>query len=187
MKRGMPLVGSRPTVHSSMPKKALTRPLAMDLPEMATITERPKTASMNISPSAEVHGHIRNDRGEEGHNQRADDAADEGREHGDGKRLARLTLLAHRVAVQQRGRRGRGARRVNQDGGNRAAVHAAAVDAQQQADGRNQIHAEGEGDQQRHAHRGGSCPESHRAERRPARRGRSSEAPEHCQRRRRSC
>ena len=104
---------------------------------------------------AEVHGHIRNDRGEEGHNQRADDAADEGREHGDGKRLARLTLLAHRVAVQQRGRRGRGARRVNQDGGNRAAVHAAAVDAQQQADGRNQIHAEGEGDQQRHAHRGG--------------------------------
>ena len=50
MKRGMPLVGSRPTVHSSMPKKALTRPLAMDLPEMATITERPKTASMNISP-----------------------------------------------------------------------------------------------------------------------------------------
>lgn len=84
-----------------------------------------------------------------------DDAADEGSEHGDGKRLARLTLLAHRVAVQQRSRRGRGARCVNQDRGNRAAVHAAAVDAQQQTDGGNQIHTEGEGDQQSHAHRRG--------------------------------
>ena len=50
MKRGMPLVGSRPTVHSSIPKKALMRPLATDLPEIATMTDRPKTASMNISP-----------------------------------------------------------------------------------------------------------------------------------------
>ena len=50
MKRGMPLVGSRPTVQSSIPKKALMRPLATDLPEIATMTDRPKTASMNISP-----------------------------------------------------------------------------------------------------------------------------------------
>ena len=36
-----------------MPKKAEMRPLAMDWPEMATMTDRPKTASISIS--AEVN------------------------------------------------------------------------------------------------------------------------------------
>ena len=36
-----------------MPKKALIRPLEMDLPEMEMITDRPKTASISIS--AEVN------------------------------------------------------------------------------------------------------------------------------------
>ena len=36
-----------------MPKKALIRPLAMDLPEMEMMTDRPKTASISIS--AEVN------------------------------------------------------------------------------------------------------------------------------------
>ena len=40
-------------VHSSMPKKALIRPLEMDLPEMEMMTDRPKTASISIS--AEVN------------------------------------------------------------------------------------------------------------------------------------
>ena len=46
-------VGSRPTVQSTMPKNALIMPLAMDLPEMATMTDRPNTASISIS--AEVN------------------------------------------------------------------------------------------------------------------------------------
>ena len=50
MKRAMPLVGSRPTVHSTMPKKPEIRPLTTLLPEMAMMTDRPKMASMNISP-----------------------------------------------------------------------------------------------------------------------------------------
>ena len=43
---------------------------------------------------------------------------------------------------------------MNQNGGNGPAVHAAAIDAQQQADGGNKVHAEGEGDQQGDAHGG---------------------------------
>lgn len=33
-----------------MPKNALTRPLEIDLPEIAMMTDSPNTASMNISP-----------------------------------------------------------------------------------------------------------------------------------------
>ena len=40
-------------VHSSIPKKAEIRPLAMDLPEMEMMTDRPNTASISIS--AEVN------------------------------------------------------------------------------------------------------------------------------------
>ena len=40
-------------VQSSIPKKALIRPLAMDLPEIEMMTDRPKTASISIS--AEVN------------------------------------------------------------------------------------------------------------------------------------
>ena len=109
---------------------------------------------------AEVHGHISDQRRQEGHDQCADDAAAEGGEHGHGQSLTGLALFAHGVAVQQGGGSRRGAGGVDQDGGDGAAVHAAAVNAQQQADGRDEVHAKGEGDQQSDAHGGGHAGDS---------------------------
>ena len=109
---------------------------------------------------AEVHGHVSNQRRQEGHDQCADDAAAEGGEHSDGQCLAGLPLLAHGVAVQQGGGCSGRAGGVDEDSGNGTAVHTAAVDAQQQADGRDEVHAEGEGDEQRHAHGGGHARDS---------------------------
>ena len=104
---------------------------------------------------AKVHGHISHQRREEGHDQSTDDAAAEGSEHCNGQSLAGLSLLAHGLTVQQGGGSSRGAGGMDQDGRDRAAVHTAAVDAQQQADGRDQIHTKRERNEQRHAHGGG--------------------------------
>ena len=115
----------------------------------------PRDSQYEHFAGAKVHGHISHQRREEGHDQSTDDAAAEGSEHCNGQSLAGLSLLAHGVTVQQGGGSSRGAGGMDQDGRDRAAVHTAAVDAQQQADGRDEVHAEGEGDEQRHAHGGG--------------------------------
>ena len=44
-----PYVGSCPTVARSKPKNAEIKPFAIDFPEIETMTERPKNASINIS------------------------------------------------------------------------------------------------------------------------------------------
>ena len=56
---------------------------------------------------------------------------------------------------------------MDQDGGDGAAVHAAAVDAEQQAHGGDEVHTKGEGDQQGDAHGGrhaGDGTEQHAAD-----------------------
>lgn len=115
----------------------------------------PRDSQYEHFARAKVHGHISHQRREEGHDQSTDDAAAEGSEHCNGQSLAGLSLLAHGVTVQQGGGSSRGAGGMDQDGRDRAAVHTAAVDAQQQADGRDQIHTKRERNEQRHAHGGG--------------------------------
>ena len=56
---------------------------------------------------------------------------------------------------------------MNQNGRNGSAIHAAAVDSEQQADGRNQIHPKGEGNQQGNTH--GSCHSGNSTEKNAAR------------------
>lgn len=115
----------------------------------------PRDSQYEHFARAKVHGHISHQRREEGHDQSTDDAAAEGSEHCNGQSLAGLSLLAHGVTVQQGGGSSRGAGGMDQDGRDRAAVHTAAVDAQQQADGRDQIHTKRERNEQRHTHGGG--------------------------------
>ena len=115
----------------------------------------PRDSQYEHFAGAKVHGHISHQRREEGHDQSTDDAAAEGSEHCNGQSLAGLSLLAHGVTVQQGGGSSRGAGGMDQDGRDRAAVHTAAVDAQQQADGRDQIHTKRERNEQRHTHGGG--------------------------------
>lgn len=115
----------------------------------------PRDSQYEHFAGAKVHGHISHQRREEGHDQSTDDAAAEGSEHCNGQSLAGLSLLAHGVTVQQGGGSSRGAGGMDQDGRDRAAVHTAAVDAQQQADGRDQIHTKRERNKQRHTHGGG--------------------------------
>lgn len=115
----------------------------------------PRDSQYEHFAGAKVHGHISHQRREEGHDQSTDDAAAEGSEHCNGQSLAGLSLLAHGLTVQQGGGSSRGAGGMDQDGRDRAAEHTAAVDAQQQADGRDQIHTKRERNEQRHAHGGG--------------------------------
>jgi len=127
-------------------------------PSRIAVTESPGTprdSQYEHFAGAKVHGHISHQRREEGHDQSTDDAAAEGSEHCNGQSLAGLSLLAHGLTVQQGGGSSRGAGGMDQDGRDRAAVHTAAVDAQQQADGRDQIHTKRERNEQRHAHGGG--------------------------------
>ena len=127
-------------------------------PSRIAVTESPGTprdSQYEHFAGAKVHGHISHQRREEGHDQSTDDAAAEGSEHCNGQSLAGLSLLAHGVTVQQGGGSSRGAGGMDQDGKDRAAVHTAAVDAQQQADGRDQIHTKRERNEQRHTHGGG--------------------------------
>ena len=93
----------------------------------------PRDSQYEHFAGAKVHGHISHQRREEGHDQSTDDAAAEGSEHCNGQSLAGLSLLAHGLTVQQGGGSSRGAGGMDQDGRDRAAVHTAAVDAQQQA------------------------------------------------------
>ena len=130
----------------------------MKAPSRMAVTESPGTprdSQYEHFARAKVHGHISHQRREEGHDQSTDDAAAEGSEHCNGQSLAGLSLLAHGVTVQQGGGSSRGAGGMDQDGRDRAAVHTAAVDAQQQADGRDQIHTKRERNEQRHTHGGG--------------------------------
>ena len=127
-------------------------------PSRIAVTESPGTprdSQYEHFAGAKVHGHISHQRREEGHDQSTDDAAAEGSEHCNGQSPAGLSLLAHGVTVQQSGGSSRGAGGMDQDGRDRAAVHTAAVDAQQQADGRDQIHTKRERNKQRHTHGGG--------------------------------
>src|SRR5690606_7576211 len=71
------------------------------------------------------------------------------------ERLLGMALLGQRVAVQQCAGGGGRAWGANQDGGDRAAIHAALVDADEQQDRGDRLHREGKGQRQRHRHGGG--------------------------------
>jgi hypothetical protein len=90
-------------------------------------------------------------RGRERDQQRRDAAGEERTQRGNAERGSRASPTRHLVAVDGGHDRGRFARDVDQDGGGRAAVLGAVIDAGEQDQGR--LRLQGERDRQQHGHR----------------------------------
>ena len=106
---------------------------------------------------AELQRHGGHNAGQQDQDDAAEQAAQRGAQRGGGQGLLGLALLCQGVAVQHRGGCRRRTGGTDQDGGDAAAVDAAAVHAQQQRHGVHDAHVKGEGHQQGHAHGSGQA------------------------------
>ena len=106
---------------------------------------------------AELQRKLRQLRTDEPQAQHGHKAADIARKRSGAQGASRLALLRQRVAVDGGRGGGGGAGRVEQNGGNGAAVDRAAVNAEEHQNALRRLHTKGHGQQQRNAHRGGQA------------------------------
>jgi hypothetical protein len=97
--------------------------------------------------------HRRDQREKENADQRAERGGCRRQAHGE----ARLALPGQRIAVHRRGRIGRRAGNIEQNGSSAAAIDGAEIDTHQRQDGLLGHHLVGHGHQERHAHGGGQA------------------------------
>ena len=156
--KGEALFGIRRVEADSAEKHAEERtdqPLSDGLAGNRDDDREPEDSQHQHLCRGKLHGNLCHQRRKESHDQSADDTAAERGEHGYRQCLARFTFLCHGIAIQQSSSSRRSSGSMNQNGRNGSAVHAAAVDPEQQTDRGNQVHAKGEGNQQGNTH--GSC------------------------------
>ena len=154
VKRSLPKIGSEPTTDTKTPKQALIRPLTGLPPSRKMMLGEAEHGDPEYLGRAEEQRHLGQRRRQQHQREGAGDAA-EGRRHDrDLKREAALALLRHRIAVEGRRDGRRRAGNAQQNGGDRAAIHGAVVDARHQAEGDERLQPEGEGHQNRNRHRG---------------------------------
>ena len=106
----------------------------------------------------EADGDVDEPGGQEGDAERGDDAGHEGADGGGREGRPAAAGLGHAVALERRDHRRALARRVDEDGGGRAAIHAAVIDAGEHDERPARIHLEGDrqeqGDRERRADAG---------------------------------
>ena len=102
---------------------------------------------------AELQGYLSQQGGEDAQADGAEQTAEQRGQGGDAQGTAGLTqLVGHGIAIQSRGSGGGGARGVQQNGGNGAAVNAAAEHTQQHVHAAHAGKAQGKGKKDREAH-----------------------------------
>ena len=101
----------------------------------------------------EQQGQLDQHRGHEGERQGGDGAGDEGADGGRRQSLGAAALPCHLVAVDRGHDRARLARRVEQDGGGRAAIHGPVIDAAEHDEGGGGVELARDRQEQRHGER----------------------------------
>ena len=148
VKRCTPVLTSVPTMPSSRPTATMASDFIMSPWASTAAATRPISISEKYSARTELERDLGERRAEQRDQQRADGAGEERADGGDRQRRSGAALPRHLVAVDAGDDRGGLARQVDQDGGGRAAVLRAVIDAgqhDQRADRREVV-----GDRQQH-------------------------------------
>ena len=151
--RVSPVTGSVPTVEIIRPRMPAISPFTSDSRESDAITLNPSTPSAKYACGVNASATVESRSAQQHQHAEAKQAADKPRVERDAERLAGPSLQLHGVAVGDGGGGGIGARRANQDGGNRAAVFRAHIGGREHDDRHRRIQRVGQRQQQRHRDR----------------------------------